>query len=39
MTGSGKTLAFTIPILERLLRREKPLKGNEVGALIVSPTR
>lgn len=39
MTGSGKTLAFTIPILERLMRREKPLKDNEIGALIVSPTR
>ncbi|KAG6844900.1 hypothetical protein H0H87_002599 [Tephrocybe sp. NHM501043] len=39
VTGSGKTLAFVIPILERLLRRENKLRGNEIGALIISPTR
>ncbi|KIO26431.1 hypothetical protein M407DRAFT_74493 [Tulasnella calospora MUT 4182] len=39
VTGSGKTLAFVIPIIERLIRREKKLKRNEVGALIISPTR
>ncbi|KAI5893289.1 DEAD-domain-containing protein [Schizophyllum commune H4-8] len=39
VTGSGKTLAFVIPILERLIRREAKLKRNEVGALIISPTR
>lgn len=39
VTGSGKTLAFVIPILERLIRRETKLKKNEVGALIISPTR
>jgi ATP-dependent RNA helicase DDX55/SPB4 len=39
VTGSGKTLAFVIPVLERLIRREKRLKKNEVGALIISPTR
>ncbi|KAG9036816.1 ATP-dependent rRNA helicase spb4 [Tulasnella sp. JGI-2019a] len=39
VTGSGKTLAFVIPILERLIRREQRLKPNEVGALIISPTR
>ena len=39
VTGSGKTLAFAIPILERLVRRETKLKRNEVGALIISPTR
>ena len=39
VTGSGKTLAFTIPILEKLVRRETKLKSNEVGALIISPTR
>ncbi|KAG8967007.1 ATP-dependent rRNA helicase spb4 [Tulasnella sp. 425] len=38
VTGSGKTLAFVIPIIERLIRRKK-LKKNEVGALIISPTR
>ena len=30
VTGSGKTLAFVIPIMEILLRRETPLKKNEV---------
>ncbi|RDB22497.1 ATP-dependent rRNA helicase SPB4 [Hypsizygus marmoreus] len=39
VTGSGKTLAFVIPILERLIRRETELRKNEVGALIISPTR
>ncbi|KAJ3560246.1 hypothetical protein NP233_g10968 [Leucocoprinus birnbaumii] len=39
VTGSGKTLAFVIPILERLLRRNSRLRRNEVGALIISPTR
>jgi ATP-dependent RNA helicase DDX55/SPB4 len=39
VTGSGKTLAFVIPILERLTRRESRLKRNEIGALIISPTR
>lgn len=41
VTGSGKTLAFVIPILELLLRRatQDPWKQNEVGAIIISPTR
>lgn len=39
VTGSGKTLAFVIPVLERIIRRENKLKRNEIGALIVSPTR
>ena len=39
VTGSGKTLAFVIPVLEMLLRRTTKLKKDEVGALIVSPTR
>ncbi|KAL1917601.1 uncharacterized protein VTP21DRAFT_3994 [Calcarisporiella thermophila] len=39
VTGSGKTLAFVIPILEKLLRREEPLRKNEIGAVIISPTR
>lgn len=39
VTGSGKTLAFVIPILERLLRRERRLRRNEIGALVISPTR
>ncbi|XP_035936393.1 ATP-dependent RNA helicase DDX55 isoform X3 [Halichoerus grypus] len=39
VTGSGKTLAFVIPILEILLRREEKLKKNQVGAIIITPTR
>lgn len=39
VTGSGKTLAFVIPILEILLRREEKLKKNQVGAIVITPTR
>ncbi|KAL0070725.1 ATP-dependent rRNA helicase spb4 [Marasmius tenuissimus] len=38
VTGSGKTLAFVIPVLEKLIARPR-LRKNEVGALIISPTR
>lgn len=37
-TGSGKTLAFVLPVVEKL-RRLDALKKNQVGAVIVSPTR
>lgn len=39
VTGSGKTLAFTIPVLERLSRREEPYKKGEIAAIVVAPTR
>ncbi|KAK7539462.1 ATP-dependent rRNA helicase-like protein spb4 [Phyllosticta citribraziliensis] len=39
VTGSGKTLAFLIPVIERLLRLDEPIKKHHVGAIIVSPTR
>ncbi|KAL4809986.1 P-loop containing nucleoside triphosphate hydrolase protein [Aspergillus unguis] len=39
VTGSGKTLSFCIPVVEKLLRLEEPLKKHHVGAIIVSPTR
>lgn len=39
VTGSGKTLAFLIPMIERLLRLDAPIKKNHVGAIILSPTR
>ena len=39
VTGSGKTLAFVIPILEKLVRRSTRLRRNEIGALVISPTR
>lgn len=37
VTGSGKTLAFLIPVIERM--RKLQLAKNQVGALILSPTR
>ncbi|KAF2116287.1 ATP-dependent rRNA helicase SPB4 [Lophiotrema nucula] len=39
VTGSGKTLGFLIPVIERLLRLEAPIKKHHVGAVIISPTR
>lgn len=39
VTGSGKTLAYLIPVVERLLRLEAPLKKHHIGAIIISPTR
>lgn len=39
VTGSGKTLSFLIPLVERLLRLEEPLKKHHVGAIILAPTR
>jgi ATP-dependent RNA helicase DDX55/SPB4 len=32
-------LAFVIPVIERLLRLDEPLKKHHVGAIIISPTR
>lgn len=37
-TGTGKTAGFTLPILERLSRGQ-PAPGNQVRALILTPTR
>jgi ATP-dependent RNA helicase DDX55/SPB4 len=39
VTGSGKTLAFLIPLIEKLLRLEEPIKKHHIGAIVVSPTR
>ncbi|EEH44499.1 ATP-dependent rRNA helicase SPB4 [Paracoccidioides brasiliensis Pb18] len=39
VTGSGKTLAFLIPMVERLLRLDSPIKKHHIGAIIISPTR
>lgn len=39
VTGSGKTLAFVIPVAEMLLRRTEVLQRNQVGAVVLSPTR
>ncbi|KAK9900880.1 DEAD-domain-containing protein [Cystobasidium minutum MCA 4210] len=39
VTGSGKTLAFVIPLLEKLLRKEEPLRDDQVGGIILCPTR
>ncbi len=37
VTGSGKTLSFLIPVVERLC--QKKFAKNQIGALILSPTR
>ncbi|CCU75507.1 unnamed protein product [Blumeria hordei] len=39
VTGSGKTLAFLIPIVQKLLSLEQPIKKHHIGAIIISPTR
>lgn len=39
VTGSGKTLAFLVPVVERLLGRQEALSKQEVGAIIIGPTR
>ncbi|NOT84416.1 MAG: DEAD/DEAH box helicase [Methylococcaceae bacterium] len=42
-TGSGKTAAFGLPLLQKILQqRERPksvLTGNQIGVLILAPTR
>ncbi|EEA27064.1 ATP-dependent rRNA helicase spb4 [Talaromyces marneffei ATCC 18224] len=39
VTGSGKTLSFLIPIVEKLLRLDEPIKKHHIGSIIVAPTR
>jgi ATP-dependent RNA helicase DDX27 len=39
VTGSGKTAAFTIPMIERLLYREKGAKAAATRCLVLVPTR
>jgi superfamily II DNA/RNA helicase len=39
VTGSGKTLAFLLPIVEKLLKLQEPIKKHHIGAIIISPTR
>jgi ATP-dependent RNA helicase DDX27 len=39
VTGSGKTAAFMIPILERLLYRDKSKRAVAIRCLILVPTR
>eukprot|EP00584_Thalassiosira_punctigera_P003803 CAMPEP_0172540996 /NCGR_PEP_ID=MMETSP1067-20121228/11888_1 /TAXON_ID=265564 ORGANISM="Thalassiosira punctigera, Strain Tpunct2005C2" /NCGR_SAMPLE_ID=MMETSP1067 /ASSEMBLY_ACC=CAM_ASM_000444 /LENGTH=834 /DNA_ID=CAMNT_0013326947 /DNA_START=27 /DNA_END=2531 /DNA_ORIENTATION=- len=39
VTGSGKTLAFLIPVVEMILRRTSLLRRNQIGGLILEPTR
>lgn len=36
---TSNIISFLIPIVERLLRLEAPLKKHHVGAIIISPTR
>jgi ATP-dependent RNA helicase DDX55/SPB4 len=39
VTGSGKTLSFLIPMVEMILRRTTLLKKNQIGGLVIAPTR
>jgi len=39
VTGSGKTLAFLLPTVERIYKRATPYSKQQLGALILSPTR
>ncbi|XP_051172574.1 probable ATP-dependent RNA helicase DDX55 homolog [Leptopilina boulardi] len=39
VTGSGKTLAFIVPMLEILQKRIEVWKPQEIGSIIISPTR
>ena len=39
-TGTGKTAGFTLPLLQRLMSAEKPIKGQRaIRALVLTPTR
>lgn len=39
VTGSGKTAAFTIPMLERLLYRDRGKKAAAIRCLVFVPAR
>ncbi len=38
-TGSGKTVAYVLPILQRLLEEQWPMKNRHVPVLVLVPTR
>ena len=38
-TGTGKTLAFLLPTVERITRNPTFMPGNNIGCLIIAPTR
>ncbi|HQY00928.1 MAG TPA: DEAD/DEAH box helicase, partial [Flavobacteriales bacterium] len=38
-TGSGKTAAYVLPILQRLLEEQWPMKDRHVPVLVLVPTR
>ena len=38
-TGTGKTISFLLPSIERLLRMSEYDESNQVGIVVISPTR
>lgn len=38
-TGTGKTLAFLLPAIERILQSDDYVVGENIGVLVISPTR
>jgi ATP-dependent RNA helicase RhlE len=38
-TGTGKTASFSLPLIDRLLRKKVELRSNSCRALILAPTR
>jgi ATP-dependent RNA helicase MSS116 len=38
-TGTGKTLAFLIPTIELMIRNKNSINQDDIGILIISPTR
>ena len=39
VTGSERTLSFLIPVVEKLLRLDEPIKKHHIGSIVVAPTR
>jgi len=38
-TGTGKTASFTLPLLQRLSKKDSKVKSNHIRVLVLTPTR